>query len=109
MIPFGIPTVSSGSQITTAGSIFGWKMIFFSWVSELVMTPARPTSDPVPAVVGTATMGAMPAGSARVHQSPMSSKSQSGRDCPAMKATVFARSSPAPPPKATTPSYPPSR
>jgi hypothetical protein len=32
----GMPTVSSGSQMTTAGSILGWKMIFFSRVSELV-------------------------------------------------------------------------
>ena len=46
------------------------------------MTPARPTSEPVPAVVGTATIGAMPAGSARVHQSPMSSKSHIGRVWP---------------------------
>ena len=33
-------------------------MIFFSRVSVLVMTAARPTSEPVPAVVGTATIGA---------------------------------------------------
>ena len=44
------------------GIICGWKMIFFWWVSSLRMTPARPTSEPVPAVVGTATTGAMPAG-----------------------------------------------
>ena len=82
----GMPTVSSGSEITTFGIIFGWKMIFFVCVSSSVMTPARPTSEPVPAVVGTATIGAMPSGSARVHQSPMSSKSQTGRVWPAMKA-----------------------
>jgi hypothetical protein len=80
---FGMPTVSSGSQITTEGSSFGWKMIFLTWVSELVSTPARPTSEPVPAVVGTATIGAMASASARVHQSPISSKSQTGRLCPA--------------------------
>ena len=34
------------------------------------MTPARPTSEPVPAVVGTATIGAILSASARVHQSP---------------------------------------
>ena len=28
----GRPTVSSGSEITTAGSIFGWKMIFLRCV-----------------------------------------------------------------------------
>ena len=45
----------------------------------LVMTLARPTSEPVPAVVGTATMGAIASASARVHQSPISSKSHTGR------------------------------
>jgi len=48
------------------------------------MTLALPTSEPVPAVVGTATTGAMPVGSARVHQSPTSSKSHSGRAWPDM-------------------------
>ena len=55
----GMPTVSAGSQIVTAGISFGWKMIFFLWVAELVSTPARPTSLPVPAVVGTAMIGAI--------------------------------------------------
>ena len=73
------------------------------------MTPARPTSEPVPAVVGTATIGAMPAGSARVHQSPTSSKSHIGRVWPRMKAMTLPASSAEPPPKATTPSWPPSR
>ena len=105
----GRPTVSSGSAITMPGIIFGWKMIFFWCVSSLRMTPARPTSLPVPAVVGTATIGAMPFGSARVHQSPMSSKSHSGRVCPDMKAMTLPASSPEPPPKATTPSCAPAR
>ena len=73
VIGFGMPTVSSGSQITTLGSTFGWKMIFFTWVSELVSTLARPTSEPGPAVVGTATIGKIAFASARVHQSPISS------------------------------------
>ena len=73
------------------------------------MTLARPTSDPVPAVVGTATLGAMASASARVHQSPTSSKSQTGRVWPAMKATILPRSSAEPPPKATTPSWSPAR
>ena len=34
-------------------------MIFLVCVVSSVMTPARPTSEPVPAVVGTATIGAM--------------------------------------------------
>ncbi len=69
----GRPTVSSGSSITIEGSIFGWKMIFFTWLSWSVMTEARPTSEPVPDVVGTAMMVAMPLGSTLVHQSPISS------------------------------------
>ena len=79
-------------------------MIFFVCVFSSVRTPARPTSEPVPAVVGTATIGAILSASARVHQSPMSSKSQTGRVCPAMKAMSLPVSSPLPPPKATTPS-----
>ncbi len=75
--------------------------------SELVSTPARPTSEPVPAVVGTATLGWIASQSARFHQSPMSSKSQTGRVWSAMKATSLPRSRPEPPPKATTPSCPP--
>ena len=89
VIAGGRPTVSSGSRITCAGSILGWKITFLVWVARLVMTPARPTSEPVPAVVGTATIGAMPAGSARVHQSPTSSKSHIGRVWPRMKATTL--------------------
>jgi hypothetical protein len=75
----GIPTVSSGSQITTVGRNFGWKIIFFCFVIEFVMTDALPTSDPVPAVVGTATIGAIASELALVHQSSISSKSQIGR------------------------------
>ena len=55
----GMPTVSSGSQMTTFGIIFGWKITFFVCVFSSVTTPARPTSEPVPAVVGTATIGAI--------------------------------------------------
>ena len=78
-------------------------MIFLVCVASSVTTPARPTSEPVPAVVGTATTGAI-VPSARVQLSPMSSKSQIGRDCPAMKAISLPASSADPPPKATTPS-----
>ena len=46
---------------------------------ELVRTLARPTSDPVPAVVGIATIGKIASDFARVHQSETSSKSQTGR------------------------------
>ena len=91
------------------GIIMGWKMIFFSWVASRVITPARPTSEPVPAVVGTAMIGAMPSVLARVHQSPTSSKSHTGRVCATMKATHLPTSSADPPPTATTPSCPPAR
>jgi hypothetical protein len=68
--------------MVTPGRNFGWKITFFTCVCELVMTEARPTSEPVPAVVGTAMIGAMPSTLARVHQSPTSSKSQTGRSGP---------------------------
>ena len=100
----GMPTVSSGSQSVTFGIISGWKITFLVCVASSVMTPARPTSEPVPAVVGTATIGSIPLGSARVHQSPMSSKSHIGRVCPAMKAMTLPASSAEPPPMAMTPS-----
>ena len=48
--------------MTTFGIISGWKMTFLVCVVSSVMTPARPTSEPVPAVVGTATIGKMPFG-----------------------------------------------
>ena len=102
----GSPTVSSGSAITTAGSILGWKMIFFRCVASSRMTDARPTSEPVPAVVGTAIVCAMPATFTRVYQSSRSSKSHSGRVCPAISAMVLPTSSALPPPKAMTPSQP---
>ena len=47
--------------------------------STVGMDDLAEPADPVPAVVGMAMIGAMASASARVHQSPMSSKSQSGR------------------------------
>ena len=86
--------------------MFAWKMIFFVWSRSSVMTDARPTSLPVPLVVGTATQGTMPAGSTRSHQSSRSSKSKRGRVWPTMSATHLAASMAEPPPKAMTPSQP---
>ena len=100
----GKPRVNAGSAMTICGRICGWKMIFLMWFCSSVMTEARPTSEPVPAVVGTAMMGAMPEGSARVQLSPTSSKSQIGNVWPLMKAIALPASRPLPPPKATTPS-----
>ena len=68
-----------------------------------MITLALPTSDPVPAVVGTAIIGDIASLLARVHQSPISSKSQIGRLWPDMKATIFPRSIADPPPKAQSP------
>ena len=62
----GMPTVRAGSLMTTRGIIFGWKMMRLVWVRSSMITAARPTSEPVPAVVGTAMTGAMRLSSARV-------------------------------------------
>ncbi len=102
----GRPTVTSGSRIAVRGIMRGWKMIFLVWVASSVITPARPTSLPVPAVVGIATIGRdrrrrRPG----VHQSPTSSKSHKGRLWPAMNATTLPQSRALPPPSATTPSW----
>src|SRR5256714_10417205 len=82
-------------------------MIVLGCVFSLVTTAARPTSEPVPAVVGTATIGAITEESARVHQSPTSSKSKTEPVCPCMRAISLPASSAEPPPNATTPSCPP--
>ncbi len=72
----GTPTVSSGSAITATGMMRGWKISRLVCVASSVMTETRPTSEPVPAVVGTATVGAMPVEvGAPVQLSPTSSKS----------------------------------
>ena len=84
-------------------------MIFLVWSRTSMITDARPTSEPVPEVVGNATTGAIPSASARVHQSSRSSKSHSGRAWPDMSATAFAASRALPPPNPITPSWPPSR
>ena len=101
----GKPTVNSGSEITTAGSIFGWKMIFLTWVASSRITEARPTSEPVPAVVGTAMVCAIPATVTRVYQSSRSSKSHNGLFCPTINAMVLPTSNALPPPNAMMPSH----
>ena len=102
----GRPTVSAGSAMTIFGSIRGWKMILFSCASTSLITLARPTSEPVPAVVGTAITGRILAGSASLKLSPTSSNAQSGRSCRVAKAMALPASSEEPPPKAITPSPP---
>ena len=54
--PAGKPTVSSGSSSTLAASKEGWKKTCFFPPNPI--TELRPTSLPVPAVVGIATKGA---------------------------------------------------
>jgi hypothetical protein len=55
VIAAGKSTVSSGSANTALASSAGEKTIFFTCVVSSEITEERPTSDPVPAVVGTAT------------------------------------------------------
>jgi hypothetical protein len=51
----GRSSVSSGSANTALASSTGLKMIFFTWVVSSEITEERPTSLPVPLVVGSAT------------------------------------------------------
>ena len=55
VIAGGRSIVSSGSAKTALASSAGEKMIFLMCVTSSEITDERPTSDPVPAVVGTAT------------------------------------------------------
>ena len=51
----GKPSVSSGSANTTFAKILGLKITRLRWVSFSLTTLERPTSEPVPEVVGKAT------------------------------------------------------
>ncbi len=55
VIAGGRSRVSSGSANTARASSLGEKMIRFTCVTSSETTAERPTSDPVPAVVGSAT------------------------------------------------------
>ena len=59
MILDGSSIVNNGSKITIEGKNFGWKIIFFIPSSSFKITEALPVSDPVPAVVGIAIIGAI--------------------------------------------------
>ena len=52
----GRPSVSSGSANTARGSSFALNTVRLWCVSFSLTTDERPTSEPVPAVVGSATM-----------------------------------------------------
>ncbi len=92
--------MSSGSRITSRGSICGCSRISLRPSSVSVITVARPTSEPVPAVVGMAKTGGIGRSSAGAVS--VISKSQSGRGVDTARATDFPQSSPLPPPMATT-------
>ena len=98
----GRPNVSSGSQIATLGSRNGDRKPSLR-PSSSTMTPARPTSLPVPAVVGIAITGAT---LAVIRATPPSIAAYwtSGSGCVASSATALARSSDDPPPMAMMPS-----
>ena len=100
----GSPTVKTGSKITIEGKNLGWKIIFLTFVSSFNITDALPVSEPVPAVVGTAIIGAILSELAFAQLSPTSSNSQIGKFWPDIKAIAFPTSNPLPPPKAITPS-----
>ena len=80
VMTFGMPTVSSGIADRHGGQELRVEDHLLGMRLRDGDDAARPTSEPVPAVVGTAMIGAMPSALARVHQSPTSSKSQTGRD-----------------------------
>ena len=55
----GIVEVMAGPKMATSGKSDGAKMTVFAFVASMVTTPLRPTSLPVPAVVGMAINGSM--------------------------------------------------
>ena len=55
VIEGGRSSVSSGSANTAFARSAGEKITRLTWVTSSEMTDDRPTSEPVPAVVGTAT------------------------------------------------------
>ena len=98
----GRPTVRSGSQIATFGSSHGDRKPSLR-PSFSTITEPRPTSLPVPAVVGIAISGA----TADVMRGPPPSTAAyctSGPACVASSATALPRSSDDPPPIAMIPS-----
>ena len=105
--PGGSPRVSSGSQIAAFGIMWG-AMKPSLRPSRNVISAARPTSLPVPAVVGTATSGAT---AAVIFGMPprIAAYRSSGPSWVAISATPLARSMEEPPPTATSPSQSASR
>ena len=69
------------------------------------MTAARPVSEPVPAVVGTAIIGGILSSLALFQLSPISSNYQIDKFCSDIKEIVVPTSNQLPPPNAMTPSF----
>ena len=96
----GRPSVSSGSANTALARICAEKITRLTWVSASLMTLLRPTSLPVPEVVGRATKyGSAPIGRTCGWSQTYSITSPG---CVAIRPTTLATSSAAPPPRPTT-------
>lgn len=120
MIAGGSPTVVSGSAITARGRSEEWRSVRLVPVAGSVMTAPVDSSEPVPAVVGTATTGAA-AGKVRARGPPKASRAMrpgaaasgappaTGAVTAAHSATALPASIAAPPPMAHTPSAPSAR
>ena len=97
----GIVSVNFGSKMATFGIRRGAKMTVFFLVAWMVTTPLRPTSLPVPAVVGMAIIGGT---SFTILASPpiASSYCARGIGCVTARRTSLATSSGLPPPTPIT-------
>ena len=101
----GRPSVSSGSANTTFARMCGEKITRLTCVSSSLITLLRPTSLPVPEVVGKATKYGSAAAIGRTcGWSQTYSITSPG--CVAIRPTTLATSSAAPPPIPTTQSAP---
>ena len=105
----GQPIVSSGSQIASRGRRCWCEMPVFTRCSGTSRTATAVTSEPVPAVVGSATTGRSGPGTAR--PPPIGGLTQSRISPPwvASSAAAFTVSSADPPPNPTKPSKSPPR
>ena len=101
----GSASVSSGSAKTAWARIFGLKTVRLWCVSFSDTTAERPTSEPVPEVVGSATNGGSGCTMGRTCGWSQT-YSRMSPSCVAARPTTLATSSAAPPPKPMTASAP---
>ena len=106
--PGGNPNVSSGSQMATDGISGGANTTALRWPSVSVTTALRPTSLPVPAVVGSAIIGGI-ACTTSLLPPIRSSYCASGGSCVTSSRMIFPASMAEPPPRATIESASPRR